>query len=67
MKVVKIKLEEARDNTSETAFLGALRVAGLEGEIDVSHATRTVLATDNSIYQRKPRVARDCDHRVATA
>jgi FAD/FMN-containing dehydrogenase/Fe-S oxidoreductase len=57
MKVIKIKLEEARDITSETAFLEALRVAGLEGEIDVSHATRTVLATDNSIYQRRPTAA----------
>ncbi len=57
MKVIKIKLEEARDTTSEAAFLDALRVAGLEGEIDVSHATRTVLATDNSIYQRRPTAA----------
>jgi FAD/FMN-containing dehydrogenase/Fe-S oxidoreductase len=57
MKVIKIKLEEARDNTAETAFLEALRVAGLEGEIDVSYATRTVLATDNSIYQRRPTAA----------
>ncbi|OWJ56456.1 FAD-binding oxidoreductase, partial [Paraburkholderia caledonica] len=57
MKVIKIKLEEARDTTSEAAFLEALRVAGLEGEIDVSHATRTVLATDNSIYQRRPTAA----------
>jgi hypothetical protein len=44
MKVIKIKLEEARDTTSEAAFLEALRVAGLEGEIDVSpcdaHGTR---------------------------
>jgi FAD/FMN-containing dehydrogenase/Fe-S oxidoreductase len=57
MKVIKIKLEEARDTTSEAAFLEALRVAGLEGEIDVSYATRTVLATDNSIYQRRPTAA----------
>lgn len=57
MKVIKIKLEEARDTTSEAAFLEALRVAGMEGEIDVSHATRTVLATDNSIYQRRPTAA----------
>lgn len=57
MKVIKIKLEEARETISEAAFLEALHVAGLEGEVDVSHATRTVLATDNSIYQRRPTAA----------
>lgn len=32
-------------------------MAGLEGDIDVSHATRTVLAPDNPTYQRKPPAA----------
>ncbi|GAB7536068.1 D-2-hydroxyglutarate dehydrogenase YdiJ [Burkholderia sp. 3C] len=38
-------------------FLHALHAAGFEGEIDRSDATRTVLATDNSIYQRRPAAA----------
>jgi FAD/FMN-containing dehydrogenase/Fe-S oxidoreductase len=36
-------------------FLHELRESGFAGEVDTSHATRTVLATDNSIYQRYPR------------
>ncbi|MDR9439283.1 MAG: FAD-binding oxidoreductase, partial [Halomonas sp.] len=35
-------------------FLEALRAAGFEGEIAPDYAARTVLATDNSIYQRLP-------------
>ncbi|MBS7660420.1 FAD-binding oxidoreductase [Pseudomonas lalucatii] len=38
-------------------FLEALVAAGFQGEIAVDHATRTVLATDNSIYQRLPQAA----------
>ncbi|MDQ7731776.1 FAD-binding and (Fe-S)-binding domain-containing protein [Halomonas sp. SpR1] len=36
------------------AFLEALRARGFEGEIAPDYANRTVLATDNSIYQRLP-------------
>ncbi|WP_137079972.1 FAD-binding oxidoreductase, partial [Halomonas caseinilytica] len=36
------------------AFLEALREAGFAGEIAPDYANRTVLATDNSIYQRLP-------------
>lgn len=36
------------------AFLDALRAQGFRGEISSRHADRTVLATDNSIYQRLP-------------
>ena len=39
------------------AFLDALRVAGFSGEIDCEHAGRTVMSTDNSIYQRVPQAA----------
>lgn len=39
------------------AFLDALRAAGFRGEVASDHATRTVLATDNSIYQRLPQSA----------
>ncbi|AXY42043.1 MULTISPECIES: FAD-binding and (Fe-S)-binding domain-containing protein [Halomonas] len=38
-------------------FLEALRDAGFEGEIAPDYADRTVLATDNSIYQRLPQAA----------
>ena len=36
------------------AFLDALRAAGFEGDVSTRHADRTVLATDNSIYQVLP-------------
>ncbi|KAA0012501.1 FAD-binding oxidoreductase [Billgrantia pellis] len=39
------------------SFLEALREAGFEGEIAPDYANRTVLATDNSIYQRLPQAA----------
>ncbi|WP_321945324.1 FAD-binding and (Fe-S)-binding domain-containing protein [Paraburkholderia sp. J10-1] len=35
-------------------FLTALKGAGFEGEISADYANRTVLSTDNSIYQRLP-------------
>lgn len=35
-------------------FLDALRAAGFRGQLSADYATRTVLATDNSIYQRLP-------------
>ncbi|APX93763.1 FAD-binding oxidoreductase [Halomonas sp. 1513] len=35
-------------------FLEALKAAGFEGEIAPDFANRTVMATDNSIYQRLP-------------
>ncbi|RTQ97401.1 FAD-binding oxidoreductase, partial [Halomonas nitroreducens] len=35
-------------------FLEALRDAGFEGDIAPDYANRTVLATDNSLYQRLP-------------
>ncbi|MFZ6049755.1 FAD-binding and (Fe-S)-binding domain-containing protein [Pseudomonas sp. CR3202] len=38
-------------------FLDQLRTAGFRGEITPDYATRTVLSTDNSIYQRLPQAA----------
>ncbi|HEY0294784.1 MAG TPA: FAD-binding and (Fe-S)-binding domain-containing protein [Bordetella sp.] len=38
-------------------FLDALAASGFRGEIDAGAAMRTVLATDNSIYQRLPQAA----------
>ncbi|MFA4912091.1 MAG: FAD-binding and (Fe-S)-binding domain-containing protein [Burkholderiaceae bacterium] len=39
------------------AFLDALRVSGFTGDIETDHAARTVMSTDNSIYQRTPQAA----------
>ncbi|WP_034295846.1 FAD-binding and (Fe-S)-binding domain-containing protein [Herbaspirillum sp. RV1423] len=36
------------------SFLEAARSSGFSGEIHTDHANRTVLSTDNSIYQRLP-------------
>ncbi|WP_095196138.1 FAD-binding and (Fe-S)-binding domain-containing protein [Pseudomonas sp. Irchel 3A7] len=38
-------------------FLQALRASGFRGQLGTDYATRTVLATDNSIYQRLPQAA----------
>ena len=38
-------------------FLEALRASGFRGQMSADYATRTVLATDNSIYQRLPQAA----------
>ncbi|MCJ8286551.1 FAD-binding protein, partial [Halomonas sp.] len=38
-------------------FLKALKAEGFEGEIAPDYASRTVLATDNSLYQRLPQAA----------
>ncbi|MDD0973293.1 FAD-binding and (Fe-S)-binding domain-containing protein [Pseudomonas fontis] len=38
-------------------FLDALRAKGFRGQFSADYATRTVLATDNSIYQRLPQAA----------
>ncbi|TCK32626.1 FAD/FMN-containing dehydrogenase [Paraburkholderia sp. BL8N3] len=54
MKILRIAVDNSR-NLEDTRFVNALRGAGFEGEVDQSYATRTVLATDNSIYQRHPR------------
>ncbi|MFD1840598.1 D-2-hydroxyglutarate dehydrogenase YdiJ [Paracidovorax cattleyae] len=47
----------APTDSDYAAFLAALRSAGFEGEIGTDYASRTVLATDNSIYQRLPQAA----------
>jgi FAD/FMN-containing dehydrogenase/Fe-S oxidoreductase len=39
---------------SYRSFLDALAAAGFRGEITATYADRTVLSTDNSIYQRLP-------------
>lgn len=38
-------------------FLQALQASGFRGQLSADYATRTVLATDNSIYQRLPQAA----------
>ncbi len=44
----------SRIDESYLAFLKALQEEGFKGEITPDYASRTVLATDNSIYQRLP-------------
>ncbi|HTK00158.1 MAG TPA: FAD-binding and (Fe-S)-binding domain-containing protein [Bordetella sp.] len=44
-------------DASYERFLEALIAEGFAGEISTRHADRTVLATDNSIYQRLPQAA----------
>ncbi len=51
-------------HSDAAAFLDALPAAGFRGEIGRTHGHRTVLATDNSIYQRLPQAVvypRDAD------
>ncbi|OWV29778.1 FAD-binding oxidoreductase, partial [Halomonas campaniensis] len=50
-------VSEAAVRSRYVAFLDALRARGFEGEIAPDYANRTVLATDNSIYQRLPQAA----------
>ncbi|MFD2437848.1 FAD-binding oxidoreductase [Modicisalibacter luteus] len=58
----------SRVDARYVAFLDALREAGFSGDIAPDYANRTVLATDNSIYQRLPqavlypRDAADLEH-----
>ncbi|WP_426236082.1 D-2-hydroxyglutarate dehydrogenase YdiJ [Pseudomonas sp. TWP3-2] len=44
-------------NSDYQQFLKALAAAGFKGEISADYASRVVLATDNSIYQRLPQAA----------
>lgn len=50
-------LQPAAAAASYRDFLDALKGAGFKGEISADYASRTVLATDNSIYQRLPQAA----------
>src|SRR5215210_2395537 len=52
------------------AFLAELRTRGFAGDLSLTHADRTVLATDNSIYQLTPQAIafpRDTDDLVRIA
>ncbi|WP_133066817.1 FAD-binding oxidoreductase, partial [Vreelandella nigrificans] len=51
------KVGEVAEERAYAVFLEALRARGFEGEIAPDYANRTVLATDNSIYQRLPQAA----------
>ncbi|GKW50474.1 D-2-hydroxyglutarate dehydrogenase YdiJ [Halomonas sp. NCCP-2165] len=48
------RLDGERLDAHYLRFLEALKASGFEGEIAPDFANRTVLATDNSIYQRLP-------------
>ncbi|WP_200843920.1 FAD-binding and (Fe-S)-binding domain-containing protein [Pantoea sp. 18069] len=52
--IERLPLPASAPDAGSSAFLVALRAAGFEGEISTDYASRTVLATDNSIYQRLP-------------
>jgi len=51
------QLHPATVKASYQDFLVALQANGFKGEISADYASRTVLATDNSIYQRLPQAA----------
>src|SRR5690554_4499889 len=51
--IARLAFPESQD-TSYLQFLEALAEAGFAGEIAPDYANRTVLATDNSLYQRLP-------------
>ena len=52
------QLSPAKALTSDyQQFLEALKASGFRGEISADYASRVVLATDNSIYQRLPQAA----------
>ncbi|MFK3796386.1 FAD-binding and (Fe-S)-binding domain-containing protein [Pseudomonas sp. NPDC088444] len=51
------QLPAAAPTAQYPEFLDALRASGFRGQISADYATRTVLATDNSIYQRLPQAA----------
>lgn len=54
--IARLPLPDVQNTTYE-AFLDALQTAGFRGEIVRDYGARTVLATDNSIYQRLPQAA----------
>ncbi|SFX27574.1 FAD/FMN-containing dehydrogenase [Pseudomonas sp. NFACC49-2] len=54
--IARLEPSSAQEATYD-AFLNALQAAGFRGEIARDLGDRTVLATDNSIYQRLPQAA----------
>ncbi|MFJ2335544.1 FAD-binding and (Fe-S)-binding domain-containing protein [Pseudomonas protegens] len=54
--IARLPPHETKNEPCEL-FLARLEKEGFQGEIARDHAVRTVLATDNSIYQRLPQAA----------
>ncbi|WP_027966328.1 D-2-hydroxyglutarate dehydrogenase YdiJ [Halomonas halocynthiae] len=52
--IARLDSQQTSTNTHYLRFLTALKDTGFKGEIASALADRTVLATDNSIYQRLP-------------
>ncbi|ATJ81919.1 FAD-binding and (Fe-S)-binding domain-containing protein [Halomonas beimenensis] len=52
--IARLAPDDRQADVPYLRFLEALRDAGFEGDIAPDYANRTVLATDNSIYQRLP-------------
>ncbi|HTH75016.1 MAG TPA: FAD-binding and (Fe-S)-binding domain-containing protein, partial [Trinickia sp.] len=56
MAISRLPVDDKLEDV-DARFLDALHASGFEGDIDSSQALRTVLSTDNSIYQRYPKAA----------
>ncbi|MFL6633421.1 MAG: FAD-binding and (Fe-S)-binding domain-containing protein [Massilia sp.] len=54
MSIASLPLETRLQSEQYAGFLTELRNAGFVGQISDDYASRTVLSTDNSIYQRLP-------------
>lgn len=54
MSIAPLHLDDTKLPSTTCAFLEELKANGFVGEISVDYANRTVLSTDNSIYQRLP-------------
>ncbi|EEG09242.1 D-2-hydroxyglutarate dehydrogenase YdiJ [Pseudogulbenkiania ferrooxidans] len=57
MSIALLAQTDAELPSTTRAFLDALKASGFVGEISADYGTRTVLSTDNSIYQRLPQAA----------
>lgn len=57
MSIAPLPLDDVKLPSATRAFLDALKASGFVGEISTDYGNRTVLSTDNSIYQRLPQAA----------
>jgi FAD/FMN-containing dehydrogenase/Fe-S oxidoreductase len=56
MMISRLTISNSNERLT-TRFVRELQALGFQGEVDESHSIRTVLSTDNSIYQRFPKAA----------
>ncbi|MBO9653389.1 MAG: FAD-binding oxidoreductase [Agrobacterium tumefaciens] len=57
MTIARLPPSSDRVDDVYRQFLSVLKASGFKGEVEDDYAIRTVLATDNSIYQRMPQAA----------